>query len=123
MAEFYEKDQKAAFRSNTAKDLLGILERPYKDKVTPWKHGGENSSVTERAQISRGGNMKKSLLVVALIFLSVFGLFLGISGQSAVEAANGLKGTAYIAGHGGHLAVVDLNRCRERPDRYHRGRI
>jgi DNA-binding beta-propeller fold protein YncE len=33
-------------------------------------------------------------------------ILLGVSGSA--RAAEGLKGTAYIAGHGGHLAVVDL---------------
>ncbi|HEY5998353.1 MAG TPA: YncE family protein [bacterium] len=32
---------------------------------------------------------------------------------SKVAAAGELKGTAYIAGHGGHLAVVDLSTLRE----------
>ncbi|HXY61539.1 MAG TPA: sulfite reductase, dissimilatory-type subunit alpha, partial [Nitrospirota bacterium] len=37
---FVKEIKKAAKRSNTAHDLLGILERSYKDKVTHWKHGG-----------------------------------------------------------------------------------
>ncbi len=37
---FVKEIKKAAVKSNTAKDLLGILERSYKDKVTHWKHGG-----------------------------------------------------------------------------------
>jgi len=37
---FVKEIKKAATRSNTAKDLLGILERSYRDKVTHWKHGG-----------------------------------------------------------------------------------
>lgn len=37
---FVKEIKKAAVRSNTAKDLLGILERSYVDKVTHWKHGG-----------------------------------------------------------------------------------
>lgn len=37
---FVKEIKKAAVKSNTAKDLLGILERSYRDKVTHWKHGG-----------------------------------------------------------------------------------
>lgn len=45
--------------------------------------------------------LKKILLII--------GLAVGVSGLVLeVHAASGLKGTAYIAGHGGHLAIVDL---------------
>jgi dissimilatory sulfite reductase alpha subunit len=37
---FVKEIKKAAKKSNTAQDLLGILERSYRDKVTHWKHGG-----------------------------------------------------------------------------------
>ncbi len=37
---FVKEIKKAAVKSNTAKDLLNILERSYRDKVTHWKHGG-----------------------------------------------------------------------------------
>jgi dissimilatory sulfite reductase alpha subunit len=37
---FVKEIKTAAKKSNTAKDLLGILERSYKDKITHWKHGG-----------------------------------------------------------------------------------
>src|SRR5208337_1720865 len=37
---FVKEIKKAAKTSNTAHDLLGILERSYRDKVTHWKHGG-----------------------------------------------------------------------------------
>ena len=37
---FVKEIKKAAVRSNAAKDLLNILERSYRDKVTHWKHGG-----------------------------------------------------------------------------------
>ena len=33
-----------------------------------------------------------------------------------VQAATGLKGTVYIAGHGGHLAIVDLATLKEPTD-------
>ena len=44
---------------------------------------------------------KKSVLM-GLGVLGALGL------GRAVQAADGLKGTAYVAGHGGHLAIVDL---------------
>ncbi len=47
-------------------------------------------------------NSKRSILYV----LAIVGLCVG-SGSSA-QAVEPLKGTAYIAGHGGHLSVVDL---------------
>ena len=37
---FVKEIKKAAKKSNTAQDLLNILERSYRDKVTHWKHGG-----------------------------------------------------------------------------------
>ena len=37
---FVKEIKKAATKSNTAQDLLNILERSYRDKVTHWKHGG-----------------------------------------------------------------------------------
>ncbi|HUJ19377.1 MAG TPA: cytochrome D1 domain-containing protein [Nitrospirota bacterium] len=46
-------------------------------------------------------SFKKSALVVFVV-LGVACLVFG------VQAATGLKGTVYIAGHGGHLAIVDL---------------
>jgi hypothetical protein len=53
--------------------------------------------------------MKKSMLI-AIVVLGVLGLVLG------VQAESGLKGTVYIAGHGGHLAVVDLATLKEPTD-------
>jgi DNA-binding beta-propeller fold protein YncE len=44
----------------------------------------------------------KKIVVIGLVVLGIFGLVLG------VQAATGLKGTAYVAGHGGHLAIIDL---------------
>ena len=37
---FVKEIKKAAVKKEAAKDLLGILERSYKDKFTHWKHGG-----------------------------------------------------------------------------------
>ncbi len=37
---FIKEIKRAAEKKPSAKDLLGILERSYKDKVTHWKHGG-----------------------------------------------------------------------------------
>jgi hypothetical protein len=51
--------------------------------------------------------MKKSIIVVMLVVLSIFGLV------AAVQAANELKGTMYVSGHGGHLAIVDLATLKE----------
>jgi DNA-binding beta-propeller fold protein YncE len=42
--------------------------------------------------------MKSSVMLASIL--------LGVSGSAL--AAEGLKGTVYVAGHGGHLAVVDL---------------
>jgi len=50
--------------------------------------------------------MKKSIIVM-LVVLSVLGLVV------AVQAANELKGTVYISGHGGHLAIVDMATWKE----------
>jgi hypothetical protein len=44
---------------------------------------------------------KKSVLM-GLVVLGALGL------GRAAQAADGMKGTMYIAGHGGHLAVLDL---------------
>jgi DNA-binding beta-propeller fold protein YncE len=54
-------------------------------------------------------NLKKSI-VVMLVVLSIFGLVV------AVQAANELKGTVYISGHGGHLAIVDMATWKEPTD-------
>jgi DNA-binding beta-propeller fold protein YncE len=49
--------------------------------------------------------VKKSL-VVCLLVLGIFALVVSMTGK--VNAADGMKGTAYVAGHGGHLAIIDL---------------
>ena len=54
-------------------------------------------------------NLKKSI-VVMLAVLSIF--VLGV----AVQAANELKGTMYVSGHGGHLAIIDLATLKEPTD-------
>jgi DNA-binding beta-propeller fold protein YncE len=54
-------------------------------------------------------SFKKSMLI-GLILVSVLGLVI------AVQAASGLKGTMYVAGHGGHLAIVDLATLKEPTD-------
>lgn len=49
---------------------------------------------------------KRSLVVLtAFAAVSAAGLLVG---TSSAAAAGGLKGTVYISGHGGHIAVVDL---------------
>lgn len=59
--------------------------------------------------------MKK---VLGGTLIATVGLTLATGGVLAVRAAEEakLKGTAYIAGHGGHLAVVDLATLREPTD-------
>jgi len=74
--------------------------------------------------------LKKSL-VVALIVLGIAGLYIGLSGKAMVDAADVVvveakvapaakiptfKGTAYIAGHGGHLAILDLSTMKPPTD-------
>ncbi len=54
-------------------------------------------------------NLKKSIAGM-LVVLGIFGLVV------AVQAANELKGTVYISGHGGHLAVVDMATWKEPTD-------
>jgi hypothetical protein len=66
----------------------------------------------------------KKYIVVGLVVLGVVALFLGMSLHASVEAANvavveakevpaakipTFNATAYIAGHGGHLAIIDMN--------------
>jgi len=73
----------------------------------------------------------KKILVVSLIVLSVFALFFGMSHRAAVEAANvavieakdapaakipTFNATAYIAGHGGHLAILDMKTMKAPSD-------
>ncbi len=67
--------------------------------------------------------MKKSV-VIGLVVLGVLGLFLAVSQKTMVEAADvqvieakvvpaakipTFDATAYIAGHGGHLAILNMN--------------
>lgn len=66
----------------------------------------------------------KSLSVICFLIL-VFGTYLLVSSFSSESgAANKLtfNGTAYIAGHGGHLAVIDL-KTMEPPTDMEKGRI
>jgi DNA-binding beta-propeller fold protein YncE len=65
----------------------------------------------------------KKIIFIGLIIISVFGLYLGLSQQATVEAAAEtvitakevpaakiptFNATAYIAGHGGHVAIIDM---------------
>jgi DNA-binding beta-propeller fold protein YncE len=54
-------------------------------------------------------SFRKSVLICVLIAAVV-------SLISGAQAATGMKGTVYIAGHGGHLAVVDLATLKEPTD-------
>jgi DNA-binding beta-propeller fold protein YncE len=56
------------------------------------------------------------VVVLSLAALAVIGRSLGFSSPTGVEAAEGLKGTVYIAGHGGHLAIIDLATLRPPTD-------
>lgn len=66
----------------------------------------------------------KKIVIVSLVVVSVLGLFLGLSHRATVEAADvqvvnvkvvpaakipTFDATAYIAGHGGHLAIINMN--------------
>ena len=57
----------------------------------------------------------KRLVIVMLAAFVAAGFYL-VSTDKSVEAASGLKGTAYIAGHGGHLAIIDLATLKEPTD-------
>ncbi|HPI16010.1 MAG TPA: sulfite reductase, dissimilatory-type subunit alpha, partial [Spirochaetota bacterium] len=37
---FVKEIKRSAGKSPKAKDLLGVVEQSYKDKITHWKHGG-----------------------------------------------------------------------------------
>lgn len=50
----------------------------------------------------------KQIIIFIIAILGVIGFYQGLSGEQSAHAAGGLKGTVYIAGHGGHLAIVDL---------------
>ncbi len=75
-------------------------------------------------------NVKKKVLI-GLVVLSVFGFYLGMSGRATVQAADvavvdakvvlsakpiTFNGVAYIAGHGGHLAIIDLKTMKAPTD-------
>jgi DNA-binding beta-propeller fold protein YncE len=63
-----------------------------------------------------GSTNRSLVLVLALAALVVVAGALAVPGFTRVEAAEGLKGTVYIAGHGGHLAVIDLATLRAPSD-------
>lgn len=65
----------------------------------------------------------KKILVISLVVISFFGLVLGLSQRAVVEAADAeaitvkvvpakniptFDATAYIAGHGGHIAIINM---------------
>lgn len=73
----------------------------------------------------------KKILAISLLVMSVFGLFLGLSQRAVVEAADvavvvakevpaakipTFNATAYIAGHGGHLAILNMNTMKAPSD-------
>ena len=80
--------------------------------------------------------MKKSLAVSLVVMSTVFGftLFMGPSAATAADVATveakvaspakdlTFNATAYIAGHGGHLAIIDMNKMAP-PTDMEKGRI
>ena len=52
--------------------------------------------------------MNKKTLTASILLVAAATLFAGVIIAGAAEKAPKLKGTAYIAGHGGHLAVLNL---------------
>ncbi len=61
-------------------------------------------------------SLNRSLVVVlALAAAGVVARSAGLS-SSSVQAADGLHGKVYIAGHGGHLAIIDLATLRAPTD-------
>ena len=58
----------------------------------------------------------KKLVIGTLV--ATIGVTLGVGGMIVAKAEDAAKlnGTAYIAGHGGHLAIVDLSTMREPTD-------
>ena len=81
----------------------------------------------------RGGTMSlmKKSVVIGLVVLGVLGLFLAVSQKTMVEAADvavieakvvpaakipTFDATAYIAGHGGHLAILNMNTMKPPTD-------
>jgi hypothetical protein len=73
----------------------------------------------------------KKIVLISVVVISVFGLFSGMSARSRVQAADvavidskvmpaakslSFNGVAYIAGHGGHLAILDLKTMKEPTD-------
>ncbi len=76
-------------------------------------------------------SLLKKCLIVTLVVLGITGLYLGVSGKTSVEAADvavveakeapavnipTFNATAYIAGHGGHLAIIDMNTMKAPSD-------
>jgi hypothetical protein len=76
-------------------------------------------------------NLLKKGVVIGLVVLGVLGLFLAVSQKASVEAADvaavevkevpaakipTFNATAYIAGHGGHLAIIDMKTMKAPAD-------
>jgi DNA-binding beta-propeller fold protein YncE len=80
---------------------------------------------------NKGDNQMKKIVLIGLAVISVFGLYLGLSQRAAVEAADvavvvakevpaakipTFNATAYIAGHGGHVAIIDMKTMKAPTD-------
>jgi DNA-binding beta-propeller fold protein YncE len=62
--------------------------------------------------------MKKRILITLCLAVAALGYVVLGMGQSQVEAAKKVtfNGTAYIAGHGGHIAIIDLKTMKPPTD-------
>lgn len=73
----------------------------------------------------------KKIFIIGLVIVSVIGLFIGLSNKATVDAASvavieakevpaakipTFNATAYIAGHGGHLAILDMRTMKAPTD-------
>lgn len=67
---------------------------------------------------------KKTWFFVAVAVFAIIAMLITVSNHKTVEAAKktAFKGIAYIAGHGGHLAVIDLSKM-ESPTDIEKGRV
>jgi DNA-binding beta-propeller fold protein YncE len=76
-------------------------------------------------------NTLKKCMVVALVALGITGMYIALSGTTPVDAASvqvidakvvpaekapTFNATAYIAGHGGHIAIIDMNTMKPPTD-------
>ena len=74
--------------------------------------GGAGGNAMPQASVGnirrRKQIMKKGFVASVLLFSAIALLTIGVTVSSAGDKAPKLTGTAYVAGHGGHLAVLNL---------------